>query len=129
MPFTFEIDKAAGVIRETWTGQVDIAQIKDSCLKEWAHRDYKTRMHMISDFRQAVTGIVAKDVVQFALWFGDKDPPAKHAIVVGRESGFGFAKMFGLMSDAAKHTTNATQIFYSYEAAAEWLAEDAKSKP
>jgi len=95
MPFTFEIDKAASVIRETWTGRVDIAQMKESCLKEWVHHVYKRGMHMISDFRQATSSIDAKDVVQFALWFGDKDPPAKHAIVVGRESGFGFAKMFG----------------------------------
>jgi hypothetical protein len=121
MPFTFEIDQATGVIHETWTGRVDLAQMKDSCLKEWAHRDYKRRMHMISDFRQAASSVEAKDVVQFALWFGDKDPPAKHAIVVGRESGFGFAKMFSLMSNAAKNTSNSTQVFYSLDAAREWL--------
>jgi hypothetical protein len=120
MPFTFEIDTVANVIHETWTGTVDLAQMKDSCLREWAHRDYKRRMHMISDFRQANSSIEATDVVQFALWFGDKDPPARHAIVVGRESGFGFAKMFGLMSDAAKHSANSTQVFYSLSAAHEW---------
>src|SRR5689334_4599933 len=92
MPFAFEIDTAANVVRETWTGRVDLAQFKDSCLQEWAHRDYKRRMPMNSDFRQAVSGIDAKDVTQFAMWFGDKDPPSKHAIVVGREMGFGFAR-------------------------------------
>jgi hypothetical protein len=84
-------------------------------------------MHMISDFRQAAASTIdAKDVVQFALWFGDKDPPAMHAIVVARESGFGFAKMFGLMSDAAKHSANSTQVFYSLDAAREWLASAPK---
>jgi hypothetical protein len=127
MPFTFEIDKTCSVIRETWTGRVDIAQFKDSCLKEWAHPDYKTRMPMISDFRQATSGITPQDMVQFALWFGDKDPPARHAIIVGRESGFGFGKMFALMSDAAKKTTNATKVFKSFEEAQDWMGVAAKS--
>jgi hypothetical protein len=126
MPFTFEIDKAVGVVFETWTGRVDLSQVKGSCLIEWAHQDYKSKMPMISDFRLATSEINAKDVVQFALWFGDKDPPSKHAIVVQRESGFGFAKMFGMMSDAAKKTSNSTRVFYSYEAATEWLGVSAK---
>jgi hypothetical protein len=126
MPFTFEIDKSANVIREVWTGCVDLSQFKGSCLMEWAHQDYKAKMPMISDFRQAMSEIDAKDVVQFAIWFGDKDPPSKHAIVVQRESGFGFAKMFGLMSDAAKKSSNSTRVFYSYEAATEWLGLPSK---
>lgn len=126
MPFVFEIDTAAKVVRETWTGHVDLAQFKDSCIKEWAHRDYKPRMPMISDFRQAVSGIDVKDVTQFAMWFGDKDPPSKHAIVVGREVGFGFARMFALMSDAAKHETDKTRVFYSYADAEAWLGIAAK---
>jgi len=50
MPFKFEFDKTVGVIRETWTGTVDLKEIKDSCLQEWAHPDYRRRMPMISDF-------------------------------------------------------------------------------
>jgi hypothetical protein len=121
MPYTFEIDLQVGIVRETWTGKVDIEQMKDSCLKEWAHRDYKRRMPMISDFRQASSSIEIKDVAQFAMWFGDKDPPSRHAIVVGRERGFGFAKMFGVMSDATKNESNATKVFYKYEEAEAWL--------
>jgi hypothetical protein len=127
MPFTFEIDKNANVILEVWTGRVDLPQLKGSCLMEWAHQDYRGKMPIISDFRLATSDIDAKDVVQFALWFGDKDPPSKHAIVVQRESGFGFAKMFGLMSDAAKKSSNSTRVFYSYEAATEWLGLPPKS--
>jgi hypothetical protein len=129
MPFTFEIDKTIGVIRETWSGLVDMGQIKTSCLQEWAHPDYKGRMPLISDFRQATANISPQDVVQFALWFGDKDTPARHAIVVGREFGFGFAKMFALMSDAAKSESNATRVFKSYEAADEWIGKPARSSP
>ena len=121
MPFSFEIDTAAGVVREVWSGKVDMAEIKDSCIKEWAHRDYRRRMPMISDFRQASSTIESKDVAQFAIWFGDKDPPSRHAIVVARERGFGFAKMFGLMSDAAKNESNTTKVFYKYDEAEAWL--------
>lgn len=66
--------------------------------------------------------------MQFALWFGDKDPPSKHAIVVGRESGFGFAKMFALLSDAAKHESNATKVFYSYEEAEAWIGDSSAAQ-
>ena len=127
MPFKFEFDKTVGVIRETWTGTVDLKEIKDSCLQEWAHPDYRRRMPMISDFRQATTSMGPKDVVQFALWFGDKDPPSRHAIIVARESGFGFAKMFALMADAAKQESNATRVFYSYEEAEAWFGMVAKT--
>jgi len=121
MPFKFEIDTAAGVVRETWSGRVDLEQLKESCKQEWAHPNYRTRMPLISDFRKSISTIDPAQAVQFALWFGDKDPPSKHAIVVTRESGFGFAKMFALLSDAAKSETNATKVFYSYEAAEEWI--------
>ena len=121
MPFKIEFDNTLGVIRETWTGQVGLDEIKASCLEEWAHPDYRRRMPMISDFRIATTSMNSKDVLQFALWFGDKDPPSRHAIVVAREVGFGFAKMFALMSDAAKSESNATKVFYSYEEADAWI--------
>jgi hypothetical protein len=128
MPFKFEIDKSTGILRETWTGLIDLAQLKDSCIQEWMHRDYKKRMPMISDFRQAKSAIDAKDAVQFALWFGDKDPPSRLAIVVGREEGFGFAKMFAMLSDAAKQESNATKVFYSYEEAEKWMTRTQAAK-
>ncbi len=79
MPFKFDIDTTVGVIRETWTGCVDLMELKDSCLPERTHKDYVLRMAMIFDFRQGTASIDAKDIMQFALWFGDKDPPARHA--------------------------------------------------
>ena len=121
MPFTFEIDANSELIRETWTGQVDIAQIKDSCAKEWAHPNYRPGIPIISDFRQATSAVESRELMQFAIWFGDKDPPRKHAIVVGREVGFGFARMFSLMSDATRDSGSLTQAFYSYSEAEEWL--------
>jgi hypothetical protein len=127
MPFVFQIDTETNLVRETWTGRVDLQQMKESCLQEWAHREYKQRMPLISDFRQATSTITPQDMVQFALWFGDKDPPSKHAIVVTREAGFGFAKMFALMSDAAKQEPDTTRVFYSHDEAEAWIAASAKS--
>ena len=121
MPFEFVIDSSAGVIRETWSGRIVIDELKQSCLQEWAHHDYRPRMKLLSDFRSATNGLDPAAAVQFAMWFGDRDPPSRHAIVVGRESGFGFAKMFGLLIDAAKQGGDATRVFYSFQDADDWL--------
>jgi hypothetical protein len=122
MSFTFEMDKTVGVIVETWTGRVDVDQLKQSCVQEWAHPDYKRRMPLISDFRQAVNAISAPELWQFALWFGNKDAPVRHAVVVGREAGFGFAQMFALSADAAKQEQNATRVFSSFDEAFKWAS-------
>ena len=133
MAFQFSIDKEKGILRETWIGPVDLAGLKDSCLQEWRHPDYRRGMPMISDFRQARAALSAGDALQFALWFGDKDPPKKLAIVVSRESRSGVAQMFALMSGAAgasaaaSTNTSDTQVFYSYDDAEAWLLGIAKS--
>jgi hypothetical protein len=122
MPFTFEVDTASGVILETWTGPIDVEQLKQSCMQEWAHANYRPRMPLVSDFRKASNSISAPELWQFALWFGNKDAPIRHAVVVGREEGFGFAQMFALSADAAKQEQNATRVFSSYDDAVKWAS-------
>ena len=122
MPFTFHIDVDAGVVLETWTGRIDVDQFKRSCVQEWAHADYKRRMPLVSDFREASNTITAPELWQFAMWFGNKDAPIRHAVVVGREEGFGFAQMFALSADAAKQEQNATRVFSSYDDALKWAS-------
>lgn len=123
MAFTFEIDKPQDVILETWIGDIDVGQLKESCRKEWAHPDYRPRMPLVSDFRQATNLISAADLWQFALWFGNKDAPIRHAVVVRREHSVGFAQMFAVSADAAKQEKNATRVFKAYDAAVKWASK------
>jgi phage-related protein len=121
MPFSFQIDHHANLIRETWTGTVDIEQLRESCRQEWAHPEYRPGMPMISDFRDAEAILSADEVLQFASWFSDEDKPSKHAIVVSRELGLDMAGMYTLISDAAPGGDSSTQIFFSYAAAESWV--------
>jgi len=120
MPFTFHIDTQANVLRETWTGSVDLEQLRDSCRQEWAHPDYRLGMPMICDFRKAENKLSADEILQFASWFSCEDKPVRLAIVVARESGLDMANLYTLISDGAQNEPSTTQIFFSYNAAERW---------
>jgi hypothetical protein len=124
MPFEFVIDKQAKVIRETWTGSIDLAQLKDSCRQEWAHPDYQRQLHMLSDFSRAQVDVTSNEIWTFVRWFGAQEALGKHALVVSREVGFGLARMFSSISEDAKKHFESMRIFYSTDAAEEWLVND-----
>jgi hypothetical protein len=121
MPFEFVIDPAANVIRETWSGNVDLAQLKESCRQEWAHPDYQKRLHMISDFSRANVDLSSSDMWTFVRWFGQNESLGKFALVVSREVGYGLARMFSLISEDSKQYSDSMQIFYSYADAEAWI--------
>ncbi|HTE42663.1 MAG TPA: hypothetical protein VK629_17715 [Steroidobacteraceae bacterium] len=124
MPFTFSIDKAAGVIREVWTGRVDLAQLEESCRLEWSHPDYDRQFKLMSDFRASEADISADDVLRFASWFSGEDPPPKHAIVIARESGLALGGVFAMICDTVTHEhSQATRLFFSISTAERWLQE------
>jgi hypothetical protein len=122
MPFTFYIDKHAGVIRETWTGPVDLVQLEESCRREWLHPDYDSQLKMISDFREAQAELSADDVLRFASWFSGEDLPPKHAIVVARDTGLTLASAFAMICETVQvHNKSATRLFFSLASAERWL--------
>lgn len=123
MPFEFVIDTEANVIRETWTGSVDLLQLKESCRKEWADPNYQKHLHMISDFTNARVDISATDIWSFVRWFSGQESLRKHALVVSREVGYGLARMFSSMSDDSKQYSQAMRIFYSTDSAEEWIGD------
>jgi hypothetical protein len=126
MAYEFVIDTAANIIRETWTGRVDLAQLKQSSREEWEHPDYRKNMNMIVDFRQAKMDITADDVWEFATWFNQRESLTKLATVVSREVGFGMLRMFASISTASGGgvNDNNVRIFYSLAAAEAWIASD-----
>ena len=122
MPFEFAIDKQAKVIRETWTGSIDLVQLKDSCRQEWAHPDYQKHLNMLSDFSRAKVEVTASEIWTFVRWFGAQEVLGKHALVVSREVGFGLARMFSSISEDTKKHFQSMRIFYSTSDAEHWLA-------
>jgi hypothetical protein len=124
MPYSFVIDKEARVIRETWTGRVDIPELIESCKVEWQHPDYCKGLRMISDFRDAYAEITADEILKFASWFSGEDVPTKHAIVISRESGLALASMFTMICDSTRGDSKTTQLYFSRDSAERWIAED-----
>jgi hypothetical protein len=124
MPFEFVIDTHAKVIRETWTGIVDLAQLKDSCRQEWAHPDYRKNLHMLSDFSLANVEMTTSEIWTFVRWFGAQESVGKHALVVSREVGFGLARMFLSISEDTKKHFDSMHIFYSLAEAEAWVVSD-----
>ncbi len=120
MSFEFVIDTDAQIIRETWTGSIDLPQLKDSSRQEWAHRDYQKHLHMISDFRAAVVELTSSEMWTFVRWFAQTESLGKFALVVSREVGFGVARMFSSISEDTKYS-DSMRVFYSLEAAEAWI--------
>ena len=125
MAYEFAIDTAANLIRETWIGRVDLAQLKQSSREEWEHPDYRKNMNMIVDFRQAKMEITADDVWEFAAWFNQRESLTKLATVVSREVSFGMLRMFASISAASGGVNDSNvRVFYSLAAAEAWIARD-----
>ena len=121
MAYEFHIDLPAGIIRETWTGTLDYAELVESCRAEWKHPDYRPGLFVLSDFRRARARLTADEALQFASWFSNDEAPPRHAIVVRRELGMDLASMFSMIRESHKPETERTRIFFSYTAADLWL--------
>lgn len=123
MPFSFSIDREAGVVREIWTGEVTIADLEASCRAEWAHADYRPGFSIISDFRESFSSLSADEVLRFASWFSGEDTPRKHAIVVSKQHGLDMGGLFAIIRDSVGDPTKTTQLFFSINAAENWISE------
>jgi len=126
MPYEFTIDSQKNLIRETWTGRVDLVQMKESSEREWAHPDYRKDMDMIVDFRQARMELTADEVWAFAVWFSERESLSKFAVVVAREAAYGMVRMFQSVNaahSAGRSANDNARVFYSLEAAENWVAE------
>lgn len=123
MPYSFSIDTEVGVVRETWTGEVTIDDLKQSSIEEWAHADYRPGFAIISDFRDAYSHLTADEVLAFASWFSGEDTPRKHAIVVSKQQGLDLGGMFSMIRDSVGDPGRLTQLFFSLIAAENWIGD------
>lgn len=123
MPYTFSIDNDAEVIRETWTGEVTLQELEESCRVEWVHADYRPGLDLISDFREAFSQLTADEVLRFASWFSGDEAPRRHAIIVSKQNGLDLAGIFSMIRESAGDQQKLTQLFFSKVAAEAWIAE------
>ena len=124
MPFVFVIDGAGNQIRETWTGTVTADELRESCRQEWADPAYRRGMDMLSDFSAATLDVSHDELRRFAQFIGQQEAVRRHAIAVGRQVGYGVARMFGSLSEVSSPYWSSLRVFNSLEEAARWLAVD-----
>src|SRR5215510_10408365 len=114
MPFQFVIDKDSQTIRETWTGNVSLAELKESSRQEWAHPDYHKDLHMICDFRNCVVDITTEQMWGLVSWMSQQESKGCLAIVVSRDVSFGLARMYASINEGLTHASDKLQVFYDY---------------
>lgn len=124
MPFRYVIDGAANLIRETWTGTVTPEELRESCRREWADPAYRRGMDMLSDFSAASFDITHDELRHFAMFIGQQEAVGRHAIVVGRQVGYGVARMFGSLSEINSPYWASLRVFQDLAKAERWLASD-----
>ena len=122
MPYEFQIDRAAGIIRETWTGSVTYDELVDSCRAEWAHPEYSSDLSILCDFRRARARLSADEVLKFASWFSNDDAPPRLAIVVRRARGLDFAAIFLMIWSSHRPDAERIRLFFSLREADLWLS-------
>jgi hypothetical protein len=121
MAFQFVIDIPGNVIRETWTGVVNLQQLFESCQQEWSDPSYRKQMNMLSDFRAARLAVSHEELRGFADFMGRQEAVQRHAIVVARQVGFGVARMFTSLSEASSPYWNSLRVFFDFEEAERWV--------
>jgi len=122
MPLQYVIDIPENLIRETWSGSVNLEQLFDSCQLEWADPNYRKLMNMLSDFRAAKLDVSHEELRGFADYMGRHEAVQRHAIVVSRQVGFGVARMFTSLSEASSPYWNSLRVFFDFDEAERWLS-------
>jgi len=122
MPFSYAIDPAANLIRETWTGRVTAEDLRQISIEEWQDPRYCSGISILSDFRDAELDISYPEMADYTRFLAGHGIVTKQAIVVSRQLGFGLARMFELLTEDGA-LWESLQIFTDLDQAESWLAK------
>lgn len=121
MPFSYVIDVEHNVIRETYTGDVQLEELYEMCRQQWRDPLYRPGLNMLTDFRSARMQITYDEMQAFAVFIGRQESVQRHAIVVGREVGYGLARMFTALSEATSPYWDSLRVFFNFDDANHWV--------
>ena len=124
MPVNTVIDKKAGVMIRTVTGELTFEDIKSSYEASLIRPDFQMNMHVIWDLRDAdASKIYKEDVIKIARYFetyiknGDE---YKAALVVSSDLEYGLSRMYQV---AVADLPAEIGIFRGLEEAKKWVGE------
>ncbi len=128
MPIETKIDTETGLRTHVLIGAVPLEELKAALGEVYARPDFRPEADTLCDLRQADLGqfshAVVKDVVDYVAEHRGAPPGARTAVVVGRDFGFGLARMYEQMLVASADVR--VMVFRDTEEAMAWLKGDAK---
>ena len=123
MPIETRIDTETGLRTHVLIGRVSLEELKDALGEVYARPDFRPEGDTLCDLRQADLGqfshAVVKDVVDYVAKHRGAPPGARTAVVVGRDLGFGLARMYEQMLVASADVR--VMVFRDTEEAMAWL--------
>jgi hypothetical protein len=128
MPFTYSIDIGRNLVRQTLWGKVNAEDLHELTSAMWRDPQYRSKMNILADVREAQANISYDGMVQFARFLlSSSVEMGKEAIVVRRQLEFGIARMFEQLT-AHNVRREDLKVFFDVEAAEHWLGcKDASS--
>jgi hypothetical protein len=119
MPVSVNLDRDSGILIGTGSGPLTLADGKAAVLEIWSRREWNGRP-IVWDFRDAQIEFSIIDVqtlAQFILSRQSPGPPARLAIVTGRDVDFGLSRMFEAFRESA---STEVHIFRGLNDAISW---------
>lgn len=128
MPITTSIDTETGLRTHVLIGAVSLEELKDALREVYERPDFRPEADTLCDLCQADLGqfshAAVKGIVDYVAKHRGAPPGARTAVVVGRDLGFGLARMYEQMLMAS--TNLRVRVFRDMDEAMAWLEGDEK---
>jgi hypothetical protein len=121
MAYQYSIDSANNLIRERYSGNVTIEDLRGCSLDEWANPAYRKGMNILSDFRGVNYLVTQEEMRAFASLLATGGPIGRQAIVVSTTLGLGLARMFELTAASSYYVWDKARVFTDMEEAERWI--------
>jgi hypothetical protein len=120
MKYQVYIDKALNVLFDRHEGEITYQAFRDSIRELYEHPDWQKGLDVISDLREASLVLSSSEMRQIITSFMVDDEANKLAVVVSRDSEFGMARMFEILSEET-NIWKEYKIFRDMAEAKKWL--------
>lgn len=125
MPIETTIDPETGFRVHVLTGRVKPEEVAAALDKVYGRPDFRSDADTLCDMRQADLGEFSRDTVKSVAAFvsGRRGAPpgARTAVVVGRDLGFGLARMYEQLVETMSSAN--IEVFRDLDEAMEWLEQ------
>jgi hypothetical protein len=121
MPFEYSIVPEKNLLRETVTGTVTTAGLREFAKRQVMDPLYRRGLRVLSDYTQAHAEISFQEMMDFVRWLSTSVHHERQAIVVRRQLEFALARMFEQLSEGEMERWGKLRVFWDLRAAEAWV--------